>query len=899
MTQTPRNNALSRQLFKISMLIVTFMLLSCALLLGTSIGARFAMAVTQVFSPIEIQWQGLEGSLYSGITLKSMHLNQHTMLQQVKITPLFTHRNIQVQAQRVQINTNITEAISTYTPPLPKTASDYLALENLEGRIDFKLSKIQIHMNYLQQRYQYHADIGPEQTTMQIKADTQASGVTVQLNYPTKDRFHLSATGQLILPTGQTWHIKKTAVTYANRMLNANLTWAAPKEHALMQLQTTSKDPETHALSFELNLPHTKMTGSGTFGQTSDLKLNLHNTHVALAHDLALQNAELHVHLQGPWSQPQLSSNLSIGHIKGDQWHADGLMINYRQDFTAKQHFGDIHATLTNLQLQPQVSFQNLSLTSKNEQGDTHITLLARQDQSQLKSQFVLGQTSQNFHVRVYALTINSYKLIDEKNPQSFDFEANHIRARANEKPGVVSVNGKISWHTGIDLSILIQQLDLKKIPTDSLKLLLPTLENLDGTVSGTWHFQHDAKNKVRCNSNFTITLNSAYAMNLISNLPLDTSVSITGGTVKGQSNEELTLEGQLDANQGTIDFKAHTTDKMTNFIIDLTSKNIKFGQDTDSHVRIDASGRYAFSNEQWHYKGSIKVLEASYRLGFYRPVTYLPVETVIKYPNKSNTTGYRYHVDIDLDLGEKTNVHVIGFHGQVKGKLHITSSDTTQTLASGEIMLDDATLLIYKQTLPVQRLTLSWFNNPIILPNLDMRILAKGLRDIDGRDQMQQYGLRAYGALDNLRFDYFSAPAPMNSFQVLIALLTDSSYTQKANYESLDRTLAYYNNDQKSSQLREIMDILDAVKSIPFFDNVDISEITVDENNPSVPDLNGITITKRLDRNFSLRYRLIPNSQGSNRISLDTNLSNRMILTNFIQNEGDVGIALNYFSSN
>jgi hypothetical protein len=162
----------------------------------------------------------------------------------------------------------------------------------------------------------------------------------------------------------------------------------------------------------------------------------------------------------------------------------------------------------------------------------------------------------------------------------------------------------------------------------------------------------------------------------------------------------------------------------------------------------------------------------------------------------------------------------------------------------------------------------------------------------------MQQYGLRAYGALDNLRFDYFSSPAPMNSFQVLIALLTDSSYTKKANYESLDRTLAYYNNDQKSSQLREILDILDAVKSIPFFDNVDISEINMDENNPNVPDISGITITKRLDRYFSLRYRLIPNSQRNNRISLDTTLSRHMILTNFIQNEGDVGVALNYFSS-
>ena len=137
-----------------------------------------------------------------------------------------------------------------------------------------------------------------------------------------------------------------------------------------------------------------------------------------------------------------------------------------------------------------------------------------------------------------------------------------------------------------------------------------------------------------------------------------------------------------------------------------------------------------------------------------------------------------------------------------------------------------------------------------------------------------------------------------MNSFQIITALLTDSSFTKKSNQESLDRMLIAYQADRRNAQLSEILDILNAIKSIPFFDNIDVSEVSFDENNGFVPEVNGVTITKRLDKNFSVRYRMTPYNQRYNRLSLDTYLNDRFIFTGFVQNEGDVGVSLNYFRS-
>ena len=173
---------------------------------------------------------------------------------------------------------------------------------------------------------------------------------------------------------------------------------------------------------------------------------------------------------------------------------------------------------------------------------------------------------------------------------------------------------------------------------------------------------------------------------------------------------------------------------------------------------------------------------------------------------------------------------------------------------------------------------------------------MARGLRNIDGRDQMQEYGVRVYGPIEKLVFDYRSTPAPMNSFQIITALLTDASFTKRSNKESIDPMLNAYASEKTSGQVRELLDILSALKSNPFLDNVDISEINFDENNNYVPEVSGVTLSKRLDKTFALRYRVTPYDSRFNRLSIDTYLNDRLILTSFLQNEGDVGIALNYF---
>ena len=137
-----------------------------------------------------------------------------------------------------------------------------------------------------------------------------------------------------------------------------------------------------------------------------------------------------------------------------------------------------------------------------------------------------------------------------------------------------------------------------------------------------------------------------------------------------------------------------------------------------------------------------------------------------------------------------------------------------------------------------------------------------------------------------------------MNSFQIITALLTDTSFQRKSNTESLDQPLSAYLLDNKNSQLSEIANILNAIKSIPFFDNIDVSEINLDESNDYIPDVQGITITKRLDKYFALRYKMTPFGERYNRVSLDTSLNDKLIFTSFAQNEGDLGLSLNYSDS-
>lgn len=831
-----------------------------------------------------------------GIHIKNTTINQFVSAKDTTLTlDSLTSLEIKASAKIVNLSPLIAPILHDTPQDIQQTLTYLSSVQSSRLSLSIPSQTVKIHIDYLNQPYDFLYEKS-QPNTMTIYS--QKNKLSFSLNQQNDQSFSIHAHGSIDLPNSEQFIFDQWQMSFQHRSLKGIVSGHSKSNQTRLHAKIQSLDTSNLHLQMNLKAPQTRLQASGTLGQNSDLQVAIYNDQFIFGSLASTQN-HLQISVKNHWARPEISTLFSAKKLSVDGNHAHSLYFSYAYDLAhpSKNLLGSISLGIKEFISADSFVFNQISLNNTQTKNAVIFDFSAQQNQSNIQGKFQIIPSQDHLKITINQLKINQNPIFDIKSPQQIQISKTGILLQKKSDPtSVLSLNGRWDDQGQGHVEVNINRLPTRQLPIEFIQLFIPNLESFDGLLSAMLHVKRTSpSHSLSTTGHFTLDINQLYLNALIDNIPLDSGLYVRGGSLNGTFSPDLVMTGSLETSHGPVTIRISSTDHLKNFQGNLTGKNINLGYAGNNNILLDLDLSYAFANNLLTLDSQVKINRAQYRLAFFRPVTFLPSETIIVQPSGTVASNLHYKFNIGIDLGPKTEVHVIGFHGRLGGKLMIQGSDSTPTLANGTLNLNKGTLVIYKQSLPIDRLSLTWFNTPINLPDTNIRIMAQGLRDIDGRDQMQKYGFRAHGPIDNLRFDYFSSPSAMNSFQIITALLTDSSYNKKSNTESLDQTLDYYHADQRNSQLSEILDILNAIKSIPFFDNIDVSEINFDGEDTTFPEVNGVTITKRLDKTFSLRYRLSPNNQRNNRFSLDTNINNQLILTNFVQNEGDIGVALNY----
>ena len=875
--------------------------LACSLLvmltlLFSSTGARITLFAISYFSPVSIEFQDSTGTLYSGIHISKADINHSVVAKNITISmPHITSPSLALSVESLTVNPNLVSFLSQLPDATANGLVQARSLTNISSDIDLFNQSVNTLFRFENLAYRLYipASAPDGSTTIELFSnnDTEKLILTASKNY-----YNLAISGSLLLPPGEVFVFNHSTLDLSSSFPSGNLSGRSRTDQTTLDLLISPSDQNNHSLSLTAKSPHGHLNANGDIGSQSALELNFTYDSITLL-DTKYADNSARITLNGSLNHPKVSVNLNIGEISSPGLSIDKISAKYmfNADVKTTVPIGklqiDIERILnTNTIFLSKFSLQNDSAST------TQFQFSARQDQSKIEGLFKLLNEDSQLGIQIDQLLLNDYALISDQYPQLVYLLPEQLSF--SSKSPSFSLNGSFQNQDLYNLYVSISKLPTRVIPPAYLNALFPGIESVDGSLNTTVLLFQEKTNTPSIKGNFRFDVDSIFINSLLEDLPFDTSIHISGGQLYGTIDQDFSLSGILKTDRGELQIKATSANDFARIQGALIGSKFSLGG-KKSTITINSNLDFTFEDRVFSLNGDILVDEAIYRLAFYKPASVLPLETTIQTKddkNQSPAIGYKF--SLNVDLGESTLVHVIGFHGKLTGNLNIRGSDSSQTLSSGTLSLQNGTLVIYRQSLPIDSLSLNWFNSAITNPDINLKIMTQGLRNIDGRDQMQRYGLRAYGSLEHLYFDYFSSPSAMNSFQIITALLTDSSFQKKSNVESLDQTLNTYHLGNDNSQLSEIADILNAIKSIPFFDNIDISEINLDESNDYVPEVNGVTITKRLDKYFALRYRMAPYDPRYNRISLDTNLSNNFILTSFAQNEGDLGMAINYSDS-
>ena len=867
----------------------------------TTWGAKGVLFVVKRFAPSSIQFVNVSGSIVGSLHIETIIVDDQLYLYDNHVQFVRQPRiSLGLSSKRADLRVESLDSGLIENMPVDASGVIYqfTQLTDLEAKLGLFEKHYLASAKYLDRSYRFIyqgkfrqliISSGNDTKQLTIKEESHHAGV-----------YHVIAFGSLVLPNDQVIQLNNWQSVTQPGSLSIKGSGQSESRQTQLKLIVDPVDRSNHHVDFLFETPGTKIEVVGQVGKASDLAISLHNDNLGYK-SFSMSHNRLQAAVHNDWVTPEVSLSLKSDRVayntmllKKVQWH-----YAIDRSVTPSWVLGQSSLKVSQVFSGKSLLIKDLSIGNLSDLGPQHHRFSMTHDATASSGQFSVTEQTNHIEVALHQLKLNRNEIIAESSAQTIAIYTDHIALNHERAHPSAGIKGHVYFDGRYDLTLTSKDLPLETFPITWWRYCLPELETFQGRVSSNVSLNSPSLMLTpRLSGDFSIDFTRLQLNSLVENVPLDTALFVNKGTFNGRFNPELSATGKLYTNHGPLNIDLKSSESFQNLHAKIIGQDVGLGRSARSSARIDTNIDLDYADNQLSITGDIKVKQAVYRLDFFHPVVSLPVETSIINSKSGPTDHLRYKFSIDCDLGQQTQVHVIGFHGQLTGRLSISGTDSTQTTANGSLIMNDGTLVIYRQTLPLRRLNINWFNTPIVSPEINMQIMASGLRNIDGRDQMQEYGLRVFGPLNQLQFDYFSSPMPMNSFQIITALLTDSSFTKKSNQESLDRMLIAYQADRRNAQLSEILDILNAIKSIPFFDNIDVSEVSFDENNGFVPEVNGVTITKRLDKNFSVRYRMTPYNQRYNRLSLDTYLNDRFIFTGFVQNEGDVGVSLNYFRS-
>ena len=902
--QRPRKKSWIKWICISSIAVIVAIILLGFLILSTNIGTRYALRLTARQAPVSIRLGDVQGTLLTGTKIRQMKINETITLNHINLTWSWK-KNLEITADikdcsLIKLDPSTLSMLPTSLHPSIKQS---LRLNASTIYYTYETNNLSLKTHYQGQTYKLSMTHDTPNTVI-IESGHQHKKLAISMQNMNSKTKIINAHGAITLPGKKVFMINQGQIYFQENSINAEISGHSSDKKNNLHLHIQNDDQSGNRINLKYTAPNLNIVAQGQLSQHSHFVAKIEQSQFEI-NDASGEKSQLSIVITDNWQHPKVAISYDAKKLRLGDISAQNISMNYNTDTRIEKisNLGAFSLSVDDLIIGDSQAIQNFRIQNHDDTNHEQFIVTGKQGPYHLNAMFKIAMQEQDMTIRIEQASVNENQLFNAQAPQIIKIKGQSIIFKPhkvnNQKP-VIMLDGM--WqliNQTIDLKVKIHDLKTEHLPLTLLRQFLPQLDHINGSIDAEMQFtKTPSDNSMNVTGTFTIDVHHILLNQVIENLPIDTSLVITSGTIIGKITPNIEITGNLETKFGTINLSLSSPDYFQTMSAKIDGKNINISQYEQNIININALTDLQVINKEIVVNSKIQINHAEYRLDFYRPITFLPFETIVQRKSTQDTNKIRYKFNTEIDLGQHAKIHVIGFHGLIGGKLNLSGSESSLALANGSVRLNNGTLVIYKQSLPIDRMDLTWFSTPINDPNINLRIMAKGLRTIDGRDQMQQFGVRTHGTLNDLRFDYFSSPAPMNSFQIITALLTDSSFNKKSNKESLDKTLAYYSNSQNNNQVAEILEILNAIKSVPFFDNIDISEINLDSMDDYSPDISGITITKRLDKYFSVRYRITPNNQRFNRISLDTNLAENMIITNFIQNEGEVGVALNYSKS-
>lgn len=876
-----------------ALVLILVLALSITALVTTTAGLHICIWFAKPMLPVSLSVETVRGSVYSGMTVDRATVADLIILRDVNISWSYNAAiRINIDAKSARLSAAANQNIAHFSDEIQEALNQMMLWKQLQVVIKPSEQSVYLQADYLATNYRFtllHA-----QRSLTIISGASLDALTINYSLTENNGTYVAIGGRLSLPSHDVLVFSPSQINYRDGRLSASVK-ARSHTGKTRLFFTLTPSGQAHHIDAEFQNPLGRIVVSGPLGEKSDLSLKAEASTVEIGQS-RVDRIHAHASLQAVWRDPAVKLSIRADQFQLEKYVGNGLLFDYHR-LPGQSTWVDaaIKLSVDQLSLNNQITFEKIALGNMQSSNQRHFILTGKQDQTPISAQFTMRVNDEHVDIVISELASNHTALFSP-GTQKITIYQDRIALSNDSQSTSIGLSGILYRNGRFAVDVRLQEFLIDSLPRGLVTYWHPNIEYLTGTLTTNLSLSGVSYTTMPViYGSFSASLTESHISSLLDGLPINTGLYIRRADVSGTFRPDVSVQANITTAQGDISISAQSSDEFRQLTSNIRSNSLKFLDTNGAFVDTQFNINPIIQDQQIDITGQMKINAANYRLAVYTPALGLPAETFIQSGSKQSAQ-LPYRFKIDCDMGEKALIHVFGFHGLLTGNLKISGSDRTPVSANGELQLNDGSLVIYRQTLPVKKLALSWLDTPIQSPEINLLIMAQGLRNIDGRDQMQEYGVRVYGPVEKLVFDYRATPAPMNSFQIITALLTDASYTKRGNKESIDSMLNAYASGQTSGQVRELLDILSALKNNPFLDNVDISEINFDENNNYVPEVSGVTLSKRLDKTFALRYRVTPYDSRFNRLSIDTYLNDRLILTSFLQNEGDVGVALNYF---
>lgn len=375
-----------------------------------------------------------------------------------------------------------------------------------------------------------------------------------------------------------------------------------------------------------------------------------------------------------------------------------------------------------------------------------------------------------------------------------------------NQKQGISGDINLPAYQIG--KSILLQPLtgNLHVIPIElqTLQPFIPNTKNLQGLINIDSTLQGTVQNPIIIGQ-FKLQNGQATISPLnitLTNIQLDAT---------GQPNSTIQYNGSADSGGGQLQIFGNTDLHKPGFASDIQihGKQLLVMNTPDYQIYASPQLTAQIQNRDIHLSGNIFIPQASLTPPDYKSQSVVLPDDVV-FVNQQQTvnspTFWNFYSQIELDLGDKINVDIMGLQGQLLGSLQLNDVPQRPTTANGILSIRNGQYTAYGQNLNVDAGRLIFIGGPLTNPGVSIQasrqvttintsnILTTGVSNLPStgnsslpsvttpffsQESNTKVGINVQGTLKDPLITLFSDPATLNQSDILSYLLFNQPASQ------------------------------------------------------------------------------------------------------------------------